>query len=348
MDHESQSGGESSNTPDLELVAEMRAGIDEIWDRYLPGTLYMTLGLSLPQIQVVLNGVYSLVFDDLQEYLRKDPAAKSDRLVLRTYTGFKAVMTYRIANALYYLEDIQQAFIRESHARRMSEDAKKLTGIDIHPAARIGPGFVVDHGVGTVVGETCEIGARCSLLQCVILGSRDTVHPQTGKRHPTLGDNVSIGGFASIFGAVRIGDNVSIGPRCIVTEDVKSGNRVTRVNELQITRGPLHEKVKIFGVVPNSDTVTVYGDNFSVIGKVSLVDAKGNRHMLCSANILQHDDATIVIRLERASPDTNLTSAESATNVAKLEFRTENSTLTFESIGLRVALETLFSNGEQI
>ncbi len=147
---------------------------------------------------------------DFQAVFERDPAARSKLEVLFTYPGFHAIFFHRISHALYKRG---VPFI----PRLLSHIVRIFTGIEIHPAAKIGPGFFIDHGMGVVIGETTEIGENCLLYQGVTLGGTGK---ETGKRHPTLGNNVVVGAGAKVLGAIRIGDYVKIGANAVVLRPV--------------------------------------------------------------------------------------------------------------------------------
>ena len=140
----------------------------------------------------------------------RDPAAKSSAEVLALYSGLHALMAHRLAHMLYKRGHI---FI----ARAVSQAAKTVTGIEIHPAAKIGKGVFIDHGSGVVIGETAEIGDGCTLYQGVTLGGTGK---DTGKRHPTLGKNVMVGAGAKVLGPFKVGDNAKIAAGAVVLEEV--------------------------------------------------------------------------------------------------------------------------------
>ena len=116
---------------------------------------------------------------------------------------------------------------------------KVKTGIEIHPASKMGNNFFIDHGVGTVIGETCIIGDNCYFLQNIILGSSKIAQNKNGSRHPIIGNNVEIGGYVRIFGRVTIGNNVKISPHSIIYEDVPDNHVVTIKNTQQYTKAIL-------------------------------------------------------------------------------------------------------------
>ncbi|MFW5779994.1 MAG: serine O-acetyltransferase, partial [Bacillota bacterium] len=147
---------------------------------------------------------------DLQAALEKDPAARNKLEVILTYSGFKAMVKYRIAHWLYN----KKLYLL---ARIVSQRARKITGIEIHPAAKIGKGIFIDHGSGVVVGETTQIGDNVTIYQGVTLGGTGKI---SGKRHPTIENNVMISAGAKVLGPVTIGKNSKIGAGSVVLKDV--------------------------------------------------------------------------------------------------------------------------------
>lgn len=147
---------------------------------------------------------------DIQAAMERDPAARSRLEVLLCYPGLHALIAHRVAHWLW------RRNLRLT-ARFVSHLSRLLTGIEIHPAARIGRGVFIDHGMGTVIGETAEVGDNCTLYQGVTLGGTGK---ETGKRHPTLGKNVVVGVGASILGAITIGDGSLIGAGAVVLHPV--------------------------------------------------------------------------------------------------------------------------------
>ncbi|MDH7480065.1 MAG: serine O-acetyltransferase [Syntrophomonadaceae bacterium] len=147
---------------------------------------------------------------DIQVVFERDPAAKSLWEVIFCYPGFHALLMHRLAHRLYQ----KGWFVL---ARFVSHLSRHFTGIEIHPGAKIGEGFFIDHGMGVVIGETTEIGDNVTLFQGVTLGGTGK---QKGKRHPTIGNNVVIATGAKVLGAITIGDNVKIGSGSVVLNDV--------------------------------------------------------------------------------------------------------------------------------
>ncbi|MFW9994168.1 MAG: serine O-acetyltransferase [Candidatus Odinarchaeota archaeon] len=165
--------------------------------------------------------IFELFMDDVRTAVNKDPAAINIAEVLSLYPGIKAVLMYRIAN-YFWVHGIP--FI----PRYLSELAHQLTGIDIHPGAKIGKNFFIDHGTGVVIGETAEIGDDVTIYQGVTLGSVGTSSERV-KRHPTIGNNVIIGGGAKILGPVTVGDNVKIGSNAVVTKNIPDDSVVVGI-----------------------------------------------------------------------------------------------------------------------
>ncbi|MCH5191141.1 MAG: serine O-acetyltransferase [Oscillospiraceae bacterium] len=148
--------------------------------------------------------------EDIQTVRERDPAAKSALEILLLYPGVKAVRMYRRAH-WFYLHNMR--FI----ARYISQRAVKKTNIEIHPAAKIGKRFFIDHGTGVVVGETAEIGDDVTIYQGVTLGGTGK---DTGKRHPTIGNGVMIGSGAKILGPFKVGDNSNIASGAVVLDEI--------------------------------------------------------------------------------------------------------------------------------
>ena len=139
----------------------------------------------------------------------RDPAIKSDKEVY-LYPSFKAILKYRKAHKLYLKGEYYKA-------RKISQKTARQTGIEIHPGATIGKGFFIDHGSGVIIGETAIVGDNVTLYQGVTLGGTGK---ETGKRHPTIGDNVMISAGAKIIGSFTVGENSKIGAGSVVIEEV--------------------------------------------------------------------------------------------------------------------------------
>lgn len=163
--------------------------------------------------------MFNRIKQDLRAVFDRDPAATSTLEVVLTYAGFHALLAYRVAHRL-------RQWGIPLLPRIISQLARWLTGIEIHPAATIGTGFFIDHGMGVVIGETAEIGDYVTLFQGVTLGGTGKEH---GKRHPTIGNHVVIGAGAKILGGIRVGDNVKIGANSVVLKSVPPNSTVIGV-----------------------------------------------------------------------------------------------------------------------
>jgi serine O-acetyltransferase len=170
--------------------------------------------------------VVVLMLDFLRAYKKYDPAAKSLLEIALLYPGPKAVLLYRIGHFFYLLNLF---FI----ARFFSEVSRWMTGIEIHPGAKIGRRLVIDHGIGLVIGETTEIGDDCILFQGVTLGG---VKFEPTKRHPTLGNRVVVGAGAKVLGPITLGDDSRVGANSVVTRPVAQGVTVVGMPAMPVSR----------------------------------------------------------------------------------------------------------------
>ncbi len=166
------------------------------------------------------------MFEFLKAYKEYDPAAKSYLEIFLLYPGPRAVFIHRIAHALY---QIKLFFL----ARLVADISRTLTGIEIHPGAKIGKRLVIDHGVGCVIGETAEIGDDCIIFHGVTLGGLkfDPI-----KRHPTVGNKVLIGAGAKVLGPIKIGDGARIGANAVVMKEVSVGGTVVAPQSVEIQK----------------------------------------------------------------------------------------------------------------
>ncbi|MCH3965222.1 MAG: serine O-acetyltransferase [Clostridium sp.] len=149
---------------------------------------------------------------DIKNAMKNDPAARNSLEVFLLYPCIHALIHYRIAHFFY---NKKMFFI----ARAISQLSRFFTGIEIHPGAKIGKGLFIDHGMGVVIGETAEVGDNVTLYHGVTLGGTGK---ETGKRHPTVGNNVFIGSGAKLLGPIVVGDRVKIGANAVVLEDIPS------------------------------------------------------------------------------------------------------------------------------
>lgn len=181
--------------------------------------------------------------EDIQAILDRDPAATSVIEVLLAYPGLHALLIHRVAHWLY------KAGIPVV-PRLISHLGRFLTGIEIHPAAKIGRGVFIDHGMGVVIGETAEVGDNVTMYQGVTLGGTGK---QRGKRHPTVGNNVLIGVGAKVLGAIKIGDNARIGAGAVVLHDVPSNATAIGVPAKSVVFRPSGETTQRVEQLPDPE-----------------------------------------------------------------------------------------------
>lgn len=180
----------------------------------------------------------STLRSDLDSVLSRDPAARNKLEIILLYSGLHAVWSHRIAHWFW----THKLFLI---ARGISQFSRFLTGIEIHPGAKIGNGFFIDHGMGVVIGETAEVGENVTLYHGVTLGGVST---EKGKRHPTIMDNVVIGAGAKVLGAIEIGVSSRVGANAVVVNTVPEnsvvvgvpGQIVKRSNQVVSTKPDLH------------------------------------------------------------------------------------------------------------
>lgn len=170
--------------------------------------------------------------EDINSVFDRDPAARTAFEVLTTYPGLHAVIFYRLSHGLW-----TNGF--KWPARWLSSFGRWLTGIEIHPGARIGRRFFIDHGMGVVVGETAEIGDDCTVYHGVTLGGTTW---RKGKRHPTLGNDVVVGAGAKVLGPITIGNGARIGSNAVVVKDVPEGATVVGIPGRVVQRKPPDEQ----------------------------------------------------------------------------------------------------------
>lgn len=173
----------------------------------------------LRQLQSKASKYLGELKSDVASIRERDPAARTDAEVLLLYPGLHAVMAHRVANKLYREE-------KYFAARAVSQWARNVTGIEIHPAATIGKGLFIDHGCAVVIGETTIIGDNCTIYQGATLGGTGK---HVGKRHPTIGNNVMIGAGAKVLGPITIGDNSKIAAGAVVLKDIPANSTAVGV-----------------------------------------------------------------------------------------------------------------------
>jgi len=163
--------------------------------------------------------VFKMIKEDIDVVFDQDPSARSALEVILTYSGLHAIWSHRLAHAFYKRKFY---FI----ARVISQISRFFTGIEIHPGAKIGRRFFIDHGMGVVIGETCEIGDNVTVFQGVTLGGTGK---EKGKRHPTVKDNALIATGAKVLGSITIGENSKVGAGSVVLKDVPPNSTVVGI-----------------------------------------------------------------------------------------------------------------------
>ena len=197
-----------------------------------------------------MNSNYKIILQDIQAVTERDPATRSKTEAILCSSGLHAIVIYRGTHWLWQ---------RGWHltARVISQMARFLTGVEIHPAAKIGAGFMIDHGMGVVIGETTEIGENVTLYHDVTLGGRkffDENGKKLEKRHPTVGNNVVIGSGAQILGPITIGDNVKIGSNAIVIKDIPANCTVVNTPAYIIKKSTVSGPVFCaYGIEPENN-----------------------------------------------------------------------------------------------
>ena len=189
--------------------------------------------------------------DYLQSVIDRDPAAKSKLSVILTYPGVKAVLFHKIAHFFCVAKF-------DLIARIISQFSRFLTGIEIHPKAKIGKNLFIDHGMGVVIGETSEIGDNVTIYHMVTLGgispSIDSDEQRDVKRHPTLKNNVVVGSGAQVLGPVTVGENAKIGANAVVTKDVSENAIMVGIPAKNIGTAQTDKKFRPYGIAPGDDT----------------------------------------------------------------------------------------------
>ncbi len=191
--------------------------------------------------------MFKTLLADFRIIFERDPAARNGLEVLFCYPGLQALMFHRLAHQLYRLE---LPFI----PRFISHIARLVTGVEIHPGAQIGEGVFIDHGMGVVIGETAIIGNRCLIYQGVTLGGTGK---ETGKRHPTLGENVVVGAGAKVLGNITIGENVRIGAGSVVLRQVPANCTVVGIPGRIVYRSEVRNNPLEHGSLPDSEAAVI-------------------------------------------------------------------------------------------
>ncbi len=210
-------------------------------------------------------GVPQLIAEDLLAISQRDAAAAgSPRYVYGSYAAFRAVFAYRVAHSMLAVTkaELRQHLIPA--ARLISERTKVQTGVEIHPAASIGRRFVIDHGLGTVIGEQTEIGDDCYVLQAVVFGGTSVGMSSaagTGRRHPRVGHRVQVAAGVMVLGPVTVGDDCRLEAGARITTDIPPRSCVKMISTLQICRAA--ETAEIHGIADIDGEIVITGAGLS-------------------------------------------------------------------------------------
>ena len=194
--------------------------------------VYQGVRYAPRKVAEMIVGVENEVRDNIRAVKDRDPAARSTGEILLLYSGVHAILAHRVAHKLHTNKHYFAA-------RAVSQAARYVTGIEIHPAAKIGKGLFIDHGMGVVIGETAEIGEDCTLYQGVTLGGTGK---DVGKRHPTLGDRVLVGAGAKVLGPVEIGSNSKIAANAVVLHPVPENSTAVGIPAKVVRRDGVRVK----------------------------------------------------------------------------------------------------------
>lgn len=200
---------------------------------------------------------------DIKSVFARDPAARNKFEVITCYAGVQAMIFYRLSHALW-------RFKLKWLARFLSTFARWFTGIEIHPGAKIGRRFFIDHGMGVVIGETAQIGDDCTLYQGVTLGGTSW---DKGKRHPTLKNNIVIGAGAKILGPITLGNNVKVGSNAVVVKSVEDNQTIIGVPGRVLKKTIRSADFSSYAVDFNADDPSVKAIN-SILTHLHDIDAQ--------------------------------------------------------------------------
>lgn len=193
---------------------EVFVNLHTITEKYTMDHIELIEFEKKPGIKDSLGAMLDEIREDVEAFRQRDPAARSNVEIVLLYSGFHAILAYRVAHKLYLSGHVFSA-------RALSQIARFFTGIEIHPGATIGKRLVIDHGMGVVIGETTEIGNDCTIYQGVTLGGTGK---DLGKRHPTLGDGVLVGAGAKVLGPIMIEDNSKVAANAVVLKNISKNS----------------------------------------------------------------------------------------------------------------------------
>jgi serine acetyltransferase len=257
-------------------------------------------GMTDKQLELAIADILIKHLEDLRQLTAGDQAARGVKFTGDSYKSAGALRTYRVANYIYYEQSLDIKY-REAYARQLSENAKRETGIEIHPGAKIGSYFAIDHGIATVIGEQTIIGDHCTILNCVTLGASRVVDTRlkTEQRHPILGNNVIICAFARVYGGVKIGNNTTIGPFVTLTHDVPDNSDVRLIEQHQVVVGENADKEapEIDEVFALDGSIIVKGKNLDVDTVEVISYYRDPIEVMASTDILENSDHSILFKI---------------------------------------------------
>lgn len=256
--------------------------------------------LAVCDVSSVSCAVWETLEEDIKFIASLDPSQNNVEIVKNLKSkSLVATMCFRIANYLYYSNVLSN---KEKLTREFMEIVASQTSIDIHPAAKIGKQFFIDHGANIVIGSTCIIGERCNLFNDVVLGSKNVKTAKPEKRHPTIKDDVTICAGARVLGNITVGNNCFICPHTVVLDDVPDNTQVSVVNQLQLTKrinSLPSQKLIIYGVVPKfKNTLKILGEGF--YNPTVLIKLKNDKSL--NYQIIYWDKNKILIKIKNTTP----------------------------------------------
>lgn len=311
-----------------QFIEVFKESFNDFYDA-LEKNFFQVIEIDLISKQKITEDLIEIVRGDVTALIKGDPAARRNKktknysiddegqdnietddikYVLNSYRSLNSVIMYRVANFIYNycdslttadLDQIANNDVRlflQAQARKLSDNTKSYTGVEIHPNAKVGKRFVIDHGYGTVIGETCEIGNDCYILQGVTLGAKGIMKNDVGRRHPKLGNKVEIAGFARVFGPISIGDETKIYGFAVIDRDIPPRREVSIVNQLQLVL-PKSNPVSIYGLYPKYDGIEIIGRNLGFCSDIQLLNSEGIHVQKCPIEKYVNNES-IFLRIE--------------------------------------------------
>lgn len=257
--------------------------------------------------KAIAKHVGNQLSEDVAFIAQSDPAATSKQLVKQNASnGLIATVYYRVAHTLDAIGKAFKLTNLSTKSFELTQFAATQTGIEIHPSAKIEPGFFIDHGQGIVIGQTAEVGKHCTIFNGVILGSRNVLNPKSTKRHPTLKNNVTVCAGAKILGDIVLGDNVFVSPNAVVIDSIEEDSDVLIVNQLQIKkRKSPHtaylpsQQLIVYGVTPKfKNSICILGEG--IYNPNVIVMQRGGKQIL--HQITYWDKNKIFLKFKSTTP----------------------------------------------